>query len=80
MKLERENADKDELELLAMGSLHKAALEGDTENGSVMAGQIAGLVREISTVREVITSMFAEAKYAGREVYRLTGEVQQQTV
>lgn len=80
MKLERENADKDELELLAMGSLRKAVLEGDTENGSVMAGQIAGLVREITTVREVITSMFAEAKYAGREVSRLTGEAQQQTV
>lgn len=80
MKLERENADKDELELLAMGSLRKAVLEGDTENGSVMAGQIAGLVREITTVREVITSMFAEAKYASREVSRLTGEAQQQTV
>lgn len=58
-----------------MGSLGLAVRDGDTENGSVMAGQIAGLVREITTVQEVIASMFAEAKTVGRKVYTMTDDV-----
>ena len=40
-----------------------------------MAGQIAGLVSRITTVQEVITSMFAEAKTVGRKVYKMTDDV-----
>ncbi|MNO10232.1 hypothetical protein D3C81_2339640 [compost metagenome] len=58
-----------------MGSLRKAVLEGDTENGSVMAGQIAGLVHEITTVRQVITSMFTEAKTISRKVFKFTDDI-----
>lgn len=61
-ELERKNASRDELEKISLGSLRKAVLEGDTERGSVMAGQICGLVHEITTVEEMITSMFAEAQ------------------
>ncbi|WCT54470.1 DUF561 domain-containing protein [Paenibacillus kyungheensis] len=64
IKLEQEHASRDQLEELALGSLRKAVLEGDTENGSVMAGQIAGLVKEITSVEQVVHSMFAEAKLA----------------
>lgn len=75
MRLESGGAGKEELEVLAMGSLGLAVRDGDTENGSVMAGQIAGLVREINTVQEVITSMFAEARTVGRKVYTMTDDV-----
>jgi enoyl-[acyl-carrier protein] reductase II len=61
-QLERQNATRDELEHLSLGSLRKAVFEGDTDRGSVMAGQICGLVREITTVEEMITSMFTEAQ------------------
>lgn len=60
LELESRNASRDELEKLVFGSLDKAVVEGDLENGSVMVGQIAGMVNEITTVEEVITSMFEE--------------------
>lgn len=62
LKLERQNASRDELEHISLGSLRKAVFEGDTDRGSVMAGQICGLVKEITTVEEMITTMFAEAQ------------------
>ncbi|WP_462408505.1 nitronate monooxygenase [Neobacillus sp. Marseille-QA0830] len=62
LKLEKDGASRDELEHLSLGSLRKAVFEGDTDRGSVMAGQICGLVKEITTVEEMITSMFAEAQ------------------
>jgi enoyl-[acyl-carrier protein] reductase II len=62
LELENKGVSRDELEELALGSLRRAVLEGDVENGSVMAGQISGLICEIKTVEEVINSMFAEAE------------------
>ena len=41
--------------------MRRAVLDGDVQNGSVMTGQICGLVNEMSTVEEVIKSMFAQA-------------------
>lgn len=61
LELERVGASRDELEALALGSLRRAVLDGDTQTGSVMAGQICGLINDIITVEEVITSMFDEA-------------------
>lgn len=61
LELEKISASRDELEALALGSLRRAVLEGDTQTGSVMAGQICGLINEIVTVEEVIISMFDEA-------------------
>ena len=51
-----------ELEELTLGSLRKAAYEGDVENGSIMSGQIAGLVNEIRPVKDVIEGIFEEAQ------------------
>lgn len=61
-ELEKQSATLMELEELTLGSLRKATLDGDVENGSVMSGQIAGLVKEIRPVEEVITSIIEEAK------------------
>ncbi|MBC6298033.1 enoyl-[acyl-carrier-protein] reductase FabK [Listeria sp. FSL L7-1517] len=60
IRLEEENADRDTLEELTLGSLRKAVQEGDTDNGSVMAGQIAGLITEIKPCKEVIEEMMAD--------------------
>ncbi|WP_462405158.1 DUF561 domain-containing protein [Gracilibacillus sp. Marseille-QA3620] len=71
LKLEQQNASRDELEKLSLGSLRKAVLEGDTDNGSVMAGQICGMCNELTTVEEMITEMFTEAQ----EVLQKMGQV-----
>ncbi|MBZ9609704.1 enoyl-[acyl-carrier-protein] reductase FabK [Clostridium estertheticum] len=61
-KLEKENAPVEELEALGRGCLQRAVKEGDIEMGSVVAGQIAGLVKKEQSCREIIEEMFAEAE------------------
>ena len=61
-ELEEKSSTLMELEELTLGSLRKAAYEGDVENGSIMSGQIAGLVNEIRPVRDVIEGIFEEAQ------------------
>lgn len=60
-KLEATPSAGDELEHMYVGSLRRA-VSGDVEEGSIMAGQVAGLVSERLTARAVITSMLAEAE------------------
>ena len=62
VKLEREGAPFEELEKLTLGALRKAVVEGDTVNGTLMAGQIAGLVKKEQTCREMIEEIMAEAE------------------
>ena len=57
-----------ELEELTLGSLRRAVYDGDVENGSVMAGQIAGVVNEIRPVKNIIEDVIKEA----REVLKRT--------
>ena len=44
------------------GSLRKAAVDGNIEEGSFMAGQIAGLVKSIRPTKEIVESMVNEAE------------------
>ncbi|WP_017472550.1 DUF561 domain-containing protein [Amphibacillus jilinensis] len=62
LELENKKASREELEKLSLGSLRKAVHEGNVEQGSVMAGQIAGLCNKITTAEEMITTMFQEAQ------------------
>ena len=64
LKLEKENADFMELEkeYLTLGTLRKAVMEGDVDNGTVMAGQIAGMVKKEQTCKEMIEEMMAQAE------------------
>ncbi|MFA7422864.1 MAG: DUF561 domain-containing protein [Acholeplasmataceae bacterium] len=48
----------EELEKLTLGSLRRAVFDGDMTLGSIMAGQISGLVKEIKTVKEVLSDLF----------------------
>ena len=59
LKIERNNPDSEELEILTRGALRKAVVDGDTENGSVMAGQIAGLVKKEQSCKEIIEELVA---------------------
>ena len=52
----------EEIEKFGAGSLRKAAVEGDMENGSIMAGQIAALVKEEQPAARIIREMFAQAE------------------
>ena len=60
LKLEKTNPNSEELELLTKGSLRKAVVDGDVENGSVMAGQIAGLVKKEQSCKEIIEELMTE--------------------
>ena len=62
LKLEQEGKSFEELEYLTLGTLRKAVMEGDVENGTVMAGQIAGLVQKEQTCKEMIEEMMAQAE------------------
>ncbi|MCM1175710.1 MAG: enoyl-[acyl-carrier-protein] reductase FabK [Blautia sp.] len=61
LKLEKEGATLEELEKLTLGGLRRAVVEGDVINGSVMAGQIAGLVKKEQTCAEIIQEIMAQA-------------------
>ncbi|MGN0376078.1 MAG: enoyl-[acyl-carrier-protein] reductase FabK [Suilimivivens sp.] len=60
LRLEKEGAGLEELEYLTLGSLRKAVIDGDTANGTLMAGQIAGLVHKEQTCQEIIDELMAE--------------------
>lgn len=71
LKLEAAGASMEELELLTLGGLRRAVQEGDVETGSIMAGQIAGLVREECSAKELMERVVGEAEVLlkGSKVY-----------
>ena len=52
----------EELEKLTLGGLRKAVVEGDTDQGSVLAGQIAGMVNRRQSCREIIDEIMEQAE------------------
>ena len=71
LKLEKEGASIEELEALGVGGLKKAVIDGDVDNGSLMAGQIAGMIDKEQTAKEIVEELFNEAEqqfklYGGR--------------
>ncbi len=61
LKREKAGAPFEELEQLTLGALRKAVVEGDTVNGTLMAGQIAGLVSKEQTCGEIIQEIMEQA-------------------
>ncbi len=61
-RLEGEGKSFEELEYLTLGALRKAVMEGDVTNGTVMAGQIAGMVKKKQTCKEMINEMVEQAE------------------
>jgi len=60
-KLEAEGKSFEELEYLTLGTLRKAVMDGDIVNGTVMAGQIAGLINKKQSAKEIIDEIISEA-------------------
>lgn len=62
LKKEKAGAPFEELEQLTLGALRKAVVEGDAVNGTLMAGQIAGLVHSEQTCEEMIREIMEQAE------------------
>lgn len=62
LKMEQEGASLEELEMLTLGALRKAVQDGDVKGGSVMAGQVAGLIHKRQTCREIIDEVLTDAE------------------
>jgi len=60
-RLVREGAPAEELERLGMGRLRAAAVDGDDVMGSLMAGQVAAMVKKIQPAREIVEEVITEA-------------------
>ena len=59
-KKEKEGAEMMELEKYTLGSLKRAVFEGDVETGSLMSGQVAGMVHEERSLKDIIEGLFKE--------------------
>lgn len=66
LELENKGAGFEELEYLTLGGLRKAVVEGDVKNGSVMAGQIAGMVKEEMSCKALIEKLVSETDHLMR--------------
>lgn len=62
VRQEKAGADKATLEQFTLGSLRKAVFDGDTVNGSLMAGQAAGLLHEVRPVAQILDEMMSGAR------------------
>ena len=54
--------DKMELEQFTLGSLRRAVFDGDTKTGSLMAGQVSGMVKEIRPLAAILEDLYSGAK------------------
>lgn len=62
LTMEMDNETEEELEKLTVGSLYRAVVEGDVNSGTMMAGEIAGLIKGVRPVKELIDSIMQEAR------------------
>lgn len=67
-KLEKEEKDKDVLENFTLGRLRKAVVEGDVDQGSVMAGYTAAQFDRIYTAQEMVDKLMAEYEEAKKKI------------
>lgn len=70
-QLEAEGADPQKIEKMGEGKLRDAVIDGDTKEGSVMAGQTAGMITEIKTAAEIIEEIISEAEMTIRNNNKL---------
>ncbi len=70
LKLEKTGAEKHELEKFTLGGLRRSVFDGDIKTGSVMAGQVAGMVTKIQPLAEIFEEYMAEYHEAIAEIKR----------
>lgn len=71
VRQEKAGADKMELEQFTLGSLRRAVFDGDTETGSLMAGQVAGMLRDVRPVQAILDEMMADCRARLQELGQL---------
>ena len=69
LDMEKNGASFEELEGLTVGSLRKAVVEGDVKNGTMMAGQSAGLVKEACSCKELVERLMRETEEALHQTF-----------
>ncbi|WP_343109462.1 nitronate monooxygenase [Weissella cibaria] len=62
IEITKPKPDADAIEELENGSLRRAVLDGDKENGAFMAGQISGMIHEIKPVAEILEDVWSQAE------------------
>ena len=70
LALEKRGATLEELEHITLGGLRRAVFDGDMERGSVMSGQVAGMLHEIKPLRQIFEELYS----GGRAVLEATGK------
>ena len=70
LALEKRGATLEELEKVTLGGLRRAVFEGDMDHGSVMSGQVAGMLHEIKPLRQIFEELYS----GGRAVLEATGK------
>lgn len=68
VRQEKEGASKEDLEHYTLGSLRRAVFDGDTQSGSLMAGQVAGMLKEVKPLRAIFEELVAGAKETMRRL------------
>ena len=60
--LEKAGISKEELDLFGQGRMYLGLIEGDTDEGSLLAGQIAGMIKDIKPVKVIIEDTILQAE------------------
>lgn len=68
LDMERDQKDRDEIDSVAIGGLRRAAEQGDIENGSVMMGQVSGMISDVLPVKELFEKIMDDASRRIREI------------
>ena len=70
LALEKRGATLEELETVTLGGLRRAVLEGDVDRGSVMMGQVAGMVHEVRPLRQIFEELASGGKAVLEQVHQ----------
>jgi enoyl-[acyl-carrier protein] reductase II len=70
-KLESQGVDPKKIEEIGSGKLRDAVIDGNVKEGSVMAGQISGMISEIKSVKEIIEEILLKAEETIKSNYNL---------
>lgn len=68
IKLEKQNTPKEALEEAGVGKLRLAVVDGDVDRGSVMAGQVAGLVKDIKPCKDIIAEIISDVSRYNQKI------------
>lgn len=66
LALEKRGASLEELEKVTLGGLRRAVLDGDVDTGSVMCGQVAGMLHEIRPVKDILQELWTQGQATWR--------------